>query len=74
MNDYLEAAKKKFGVVVFSYNAQTTAENELSGEELLVDKQCDVAEEVLRRIQKANVQKSLSSLSSEEKDLIRKRN
>lgn len=69
-HDYLEAAKKKFGVVVFSYNAQTTAENELSGEELLVDKQCDVAEEVLRRIQKANVQKSLSSLSSEEKDLI----
>ena len=37
----------------------------------MVDKQCDVAEEVLRRIQKANVQKSLSSLSSEEKDLIR---
>lgn len=70
-HDYLEAAKKKFGVVVFSYNAQTTAENELSGEELLADKQCDVAEEVLRSIQKVNIQKSLSSLSSEEKDLIR---
>ena len=57
-------------MTVFSYNTQTTAEDEMSGEELLADNQCDVVEEVLRRFQKAHIQETLTALLPEERDLI----
>ena len=57
-------------MTVFSYNTQTTTENEMSGEELLADNQCDVVEEVLRRFQIAHIQETLAALLPEERDLI----
>lgn len=36
-HDYLASVEKQSGVTVFSYNTQTTTEDELSGEEILTD-------------------------------------
>ena len=69
-NDYLVSIEKQSGMTAFSYNTQTTTEDEMSGEELLVDNQCDVVEEVLRRFQKAHIQETLAALLPEERDLI----
>lgn len=69
-HDYLVSIEKQSGMKVFSYNTQTTTEDEMSGEELLVDNQCDVVEEVLRRFQKAHIQETLAALLPEERDLI----
>lgn len=69
-HDYLASIEKQSGMTVFSYNTQTTAEDEMSGEELLADNQCDVVEEVLRRFQKAHIQETLTALLPEERDLI----
>lgn len=69
-HDYLASIEKQSGMTVFSYNTQTATENEMSGEELLADNQCDVVEEVLRRFQKAHIQETLATLLPEERDLI----
>ncbi|MCB6952109.1 hypothetical protein [Agathobacter rectalis] len=69
-HDYLASIEKQSGMTVFSYNTQTATENEMSGEKLLADNQCDVVEEVLRRFQKAHIQETLATLLPEERDLI----
>ena len=69
-HDYLASIEKQSGMMVFSYNTQTTTEDEMSGEELLADNQSDVVEEVLRRFQKAHIQETLAALLPEERDLI----
>lgn len=69
-HDYLVSIENQSGMTVFSYNTQTTTEDDMSGEELLVDNQCDVVEEVLRRFQKAHIQETLAALLPEERDLI----
>ena len=69
-HDYLASIEKQSGMTVFSYNTHTTTENEMSGEELLADNQCDVVEEVLHRFQKAHIQETLAALLPEERDLI----
>ena len=61
-HDYLASIEKQSGMTVFSYNTQTTTEDEMSGEELLADNQCDVVEEVLHRFQKAHIHDTLARL------------
>ena len=69
-HDYLVSIEKQSGMTAFSYNTQTTTEDEMSGEELLVDSRCDVVEEVLRHFQKSHIQEALATLRPEERDLI----
>ena len=42
-HDYLVSIENQSGMTVFSYNTQTTTEDEMSGEELLADNQSDVS-------------------------------
>ena len=39
-HDYLVSIENQSGMTVFSYNTQTTTEDDMSGEELLVDQDC----------------------------------
>ncbi len=69
-HDYLAAAEKESGFTVFSYSTQTTTDDEGSGEELLEDKTCDVAEEVMKRLQKVEIQDAIAKLLPAERALI----
>ncbi len=69
-HDYLTAAEKESGFTVFSYSTQTTTDDEGSGEELLEDKTCNVAEEVMKRLQKVEIQDAIAKLLPAERALI----
>ena len=42
-------------MTVFSYNTQTTTEDEMSGEELLVDQDCSVIDAILKKEEKSSL-------------------
>lgn len=69
-HDYLASVEKQSGVTVFSYNMQTTTEDELSGEEILTDKGCDVAGEVIEKLYLMELQNALSQLNEKERQII----
>lgn len=69
-HDYLVNVEKEMGFTVFSYNTQETSEDDMSGEELIVDKNCDVEQEVLRKIEYEELYKALSLLSDDDKNLL----
>ena len=69
-HDYLASVEKQSGVTVFSYNTQTTTEDELSGEEILTDKGCDVAGEVIEKLYLMELQNALSQLNEKERQII----
>lgn len=52
-HDYLVSIENQSGMTVFSYNTQTTTEDDMSGEELLVDQDCSVIDAILKRRRKA---------------------
>ena len=56
---------------MFSYNTQTTTEDELSGEEILTDKGCDVAGEVIEKLYLMELQNALSQLNEKERQISR---
>lgn len=69
-HDYLVSIENQSGVTVFSYNMQTTTEDELSGEEILTDKGCDVAGEVIEKLYLMELQNALSQLNEKERQII----
>ena len=69
-HDYLASIEKQSGMTVFSYNTQTTTEDELSGEEILTDKGCDVAGEVIEKLYLMELQNALSQLNEKERQII----
>ena len=66
-HDYLASVEKQSGVTVFSYNTQTTTEDGLSGEEILTDKGCDVAGEVIEKLYLMELQNALSQLNEKDR-------
>lgn len=69
-HDYLASFEKQSGVTVFSYNTQTTTEDGLSGEEILMDRGCDVAGEVIEKLYLMELQNALSQLNEKERQII----
>lgn len=69
-HDYLASIEKQSGMTVFSYNTQTTTEDEMTGEELLMDKECDVAEEVIEKLYLMELHNALAQLSEKERQII----
>ena len=69
-HNYLASIEKQSGMTVFSYNTQTTTEDELSGEEILTDKGCDVAGEVIEKLYLMELQNALSQLNEKERQII----
>jgi RNA polymerase sigma factor (sigma-70 family) len=69
-HDYLVSVEKESGFKVFSYNTQTTTEGEMTGEELLPDKDCDVAGEVVEKLFRAELHNALAQLSEKERQII----
>lgn len=69
-HDYLASFEKQSGVTVFSYNTQTTTGDGLSGEEILMDRGCDVAGEVIEKLYLMELQNALSQLNEKERQII----
>ena len=65
---YLE---KQSELTTFSYNALEINDEELSGEELLVDEECDVEESVLKKLKYEELYNAIEQLDQNDRLLDR---
>ena len=56
--------------VALSYNTQTTTEDDMSGEELLVDQDCSVIDAILKKEEKSTLYAAVAKLSPAEINLM----
>ena len=68
-HDYLLSLEKEIGYKVFSYNSLDSLDD-VSGEELIADTECDVEQEVLKKIQIEELYKALTLLPASDRHLI----
>lgn len=69
-HDYLVSIENQSGMTVFSYNTQTTTEDDMSGEELLVDQDCSVIDAILKKEEKSTLYAAVAKLSPAEINLM----
>ena len=69
-HDYLVSIENQSGITVFSYNTQTTTEDDMSGEELLVDQDCSVIDAILKKEEKSTLYAAVAKLSPAEINLM----
>lgn len=69
-HDYLKCLEKQSEITTFSYNAIEVNDEELTGEELLADEDCDVEEIVLKRLQYEELYKAIEQLGQNDRLLI----
>jgi|GEM_PF-303862 len=69
-HDYLVSIENQSGITVFSYNTQTTTEDDMSGEELLVDQDCSVIDAILKKEEKNTLYAAVAKLSPAEINLM----
>lgn len=69
-HNYLASIEKQSGMTVFSYNTQTTTEDDMSGEELLVDQDCSVIDAILKKEEKSTLYAAVAKLSPAEINLM----
>lgn len=69
-HDYLKCLEKQSEITTFSYNAIEVNDEELTGEELLVDEDCDVEEMVLKRLKYEELYKAIEQLDQNDRLLI----
>ena len=67
---YLVSIENQSGMTVFSYNTQTTTEDDMSGEELLVDQDCSVIDAILKKEEKSTLYAAVAKLSPAEINLM----
>lgn len=67
---YVEQQKENLGVSIFSYNSIEINDEEISGEELIVDPDCDVELYVVKKIEKEVLHKAIEQLSEYDRVLI----
>ena len=69
--DYYQAqVREELGISVISYHGIQTDDEELTGEDMLVDADCDVEDEVMLKIQKEELRRALKKLNRKEIMLI----
>lgn len=69
-HDYLVSIENQSGMTVFSYNTQTTTEDDMSGEKLLVDQDCSVIDAILKKEEKSTLYAAVAKLSPAEINLM----
>lgn len=68
--DYVKRVKEEMGISFFSYNSVMVDEDEISGESLIADEDCDVELYVIAKIEKENLHKAIELLPEYDRRLI----
>lgn len=69
-HDYLVEQKIASGYTTFSYSSIYSEYEDVTGEEMLQDEECDVEETAIHNLSLADMRQAINSLNSEEKKLI----
>lgn len=69
-HDYLVEQKIASGYTTFSYSSIYSEDEDVTGEEMLQDEECDVEETAIHNLSLADMRQAINSLNSEEKKLI----
>ena len=67
---YKNKVKEELGISIVSYHGIQTDDEEMTGEDMLVDTECDVEGDVILKIQKEELSRAIEKLSKKERLLI----